>query len=102
MSRSPTLTDGLRAAPGAVVEAVPLGRANQSVARLAAEAQQALGFEFLASQTGTVRRSPWVAADSWAYTCKGNVKSHSENTENLTQKLHLFILHHFSYLSFYY
>lgn len=64
----PTLTDRLRAAPGAVVKAGPLSRANQTIPRLAAETQQALGFKFFPSQTGTVGRHPWVSTDSWTYT----------------------------------
>lgn len=64
----PTLTDGLRAAPGAVVKAGPLGWANQTVSRLAAKTQQALGFKFFPSQTSTVGRHPRVSADSWTYT----------------------------------
>ncbi len=64
----PTLTDGLRAAPGAIVKAGPLGWANQAVSRLAAETQQALGFKFFPSETNTVGRHPWVTADSWTYT----------------------------------
>lgn len=50
----PTLTDRLCAAPGAVVKAGPLNWANQTVSRLAAKTQQALGFKFFPSQTGTV------------------------------------------------
>lgn len=64
----PTLTDGLRGAPGAVVKAGPLGWANQTVSRLAAKTQQALGFKFFPSQTSTVGRHPRVSADSWTYT----------------------------------
>lgn len=68
LADSPTLTDRLRATPGAIVQAGPLSRANQTKSRLAAKTQQALGFKFLPSQPRTVGRHTWVSADSWTYT----------------------------------
>lgn len=66
--RSPTLTDGLRTTPGAVALAGPLGRANQTVSRLAAKTQQALGFKLFPSQPRAVGRHSRVAAHSWTDT----------------------------------
>lgn len=68
LADSPTLTDRLRATPGAVVQAGPLSRANQTKSRLAAKTQQALGFKFLPSQPRAVGRHAGVSADSWTYT----------------------------------
>lgn len=65
---SPTLTDRLRATPGAVVKAGPLSRASKTKSRLAAKTQQALGFKFFPSKAGTMWRHAWIPADSRAYT----------------------------------
>lgn len=72
----PTLTDGLRAAPGAVMQAGPLGWPDQVIACLAAKTQKALCFKFLSSDACTVGRDPWVSTDSSAYTYRknGNIK----------------------------
>lgn len=62
------MTDRLCAAPGAIVKAGPLSRANQVVSCLAAKTQKALGFKFFPSKTGTMGRDPWVSTDSGTYT----------------------------------